>query len=111
MSTSAKEKEPGSSDAKACPWCERWCLKDAACHYVFSCGLDFNNVFHVGKGCGRTWCWVCCKKYCSQYHDPVTGQRLPTAKDHHDASCCTREPGYKKEDYCPGGHNPHCGTR
>ena len=103
-------KEPGSTDAKQCPWCQRWCLKDAACDYVFSCGMDFNNKFHVGAGCGRTWCWVCCKKYCHIYHNATTGEKLPTAKDHHD-DCCKASPGFKQEDYCPGGHNPHCAKR
>ena len=109
MSTDPKD-ATASKDAKCCPWCQRWCLKDNACDYVFSCGLDEKNVFHVGKGCGRTWCWTCEKKYCSQYHDPATGQRLPTAKDNHD-ECCRQESGFSQEDYCPGGHNGHCGKR
>jgi hypothetical protein len=103
--------ETGSTDAKQCPWCQRWCLKDGACDYVFSCGMDFKNKFHIGAGCGRTWCWVCCKKYCHSYHNPTTGVKLPTAKNNHNANCCSSEPGFKKEDYCPGGHNPHCAKR
>ena len=104
-------KESGSTDAKQCPWCQRWCLKDAACDYVFSCGMDFKNKFHVGAGCGHTWCWVCCKKYCHLYHNATTGDKLPTAKDHHDAHCCKASPGFVQDDYCPGGHNPHCAKR
>jgi hypothetical protein len=41
----------------------------------------------------------------------VTGVKLPTAKDNHDASCCRAEEGFKEEDYCPGGHSAHCGRR
>ena len=29
-----------STDAKQCPWCERWALKDTACNYIFACGLQ-----------------------------------------------------------------------
>ena len=103
--------EPGSTDAKQCPWCARWALKDAACDYVFSCGLDLGGKFHVGAGCGRTWCWTCGKKYCSQYTDPTTGQRLQDAKDRHDPFCCKAEAGFKQEYYCEGGHSSHCAKR
>lgn len=100
-----------SDVAKQCPWCERWCLKDNACDYVFACGLDCEGTFHVGSGCGRTWCWACGKKYCSPYYDAVTGQRLREAKDHHDQVCCTAEEGFYREDYCGGGHSGHCAKR
>lgn len=103
--------ENGSADAKQCPWCQRWCLKDNACDYIFSCGLDVKHGFVVGAGCGRTWCWQCGKKYCSQYNDPKTGAKLPSAKDHHDGQCCRKEERFKEEDYCPGGHSGHCGKR
>ena len=103
--------ESGSQDAKQCPWCARWCLKDSACDYVFSCGLDFRGKFHVGMGCGRTWCWRCGKKFCSQYHDPATGQRLAGAKDNHSATCCSAEEGFKQSEYCGGGCSSHCGAR
>lgn len=101
----------GSDIAKQCPWCQRWCLKDNACSYIFACGLDANNKFHIGLGCGRSWCWDCGKKYCSVYYDPATGQRLSTAKDHHNAQCCRQEAGFREEDYCGGGHSTHCGRR
>ena len=100
----------GLEDAKQCPWCTRWCLKDAACAYVFACGLETTGKFHVNKGCGKSWCWTCGKKYCGQYHDPVTGHKLATAKDSHD-TCCKEEAGFKEEDYCPGGHSGHCAQR
>jgi hypothetical protein len=100
-----------SDDAKQCPWCARWCLKDMACNYIFACGLDAGRGFVVGSGCGRSWCWECGKKFCGQYHDPATGRRTETARDNHDAGCCVKEAGYKREDYCVGGHNSHCGPR
>ena len=37
--------EDGSTNAKQCPWCNRWCLKDAACDYIFACGLDTRDGF------------------------------------------------------------------
>ena len=94
-----------------CPWCERWALKDDACSYVFSCGLDLRGKFHVGAGCGRTWCWDCGKKYCGQYSNPATGQKLPGAKDNHDAFCCKRSPGFVEAEFCGGGHSSHCARR
>lgn len=97
-------------DAKKCPWCERWCLKDDACNYIFACGLDSKGGFIIGAGCGRSWCWMCGMKFCSVYINPVTGQKLVGAKDVH-TNCCINEPGFVKELYCPGGHNSHCEAR
>jgi len=99
------------NDAKQCPWCSRWCLKDDACNYIFACGLELNGKFIIGAGCGRSWCWKCEKKFCSVYYDHKSGLRVPEARDFHDSHCCPREPGYKKEDYCSGGHNSHCEPR
>lgn len=100
------------SDAKQCPWCERWCLKDAACNYIFACGLQTNsNLFVVGTGCGRSWCWECGKKFCNVYIDPNTGVKTQVAKEFHDAHCCMQETGFIKKDYCAGGHNSHCPKR
>jgi hypothetical protein len=100
-----------TANGKQCPWCGRWCLKDDACSYVFACGLEDTGVFHVGLGCGRSWCWTCGKKYCSPYYDVITGVRCPDARDHHDAACCLAEPGFVAAEYCMGGHNPHCAPR
>ena len=107
----------GKDDAKMCPWCERWCLKDDACNYIFACGLPAdstlgsNNGFYVGAGCGRSWCWECGKKFCTPYIHPETGKKTPGAKEWHTATCCSEEPGFDKTTYCPGGHNSHCDTR
>jgi len=100
-----------ASDAKQCPWCQRWALKDAACNYIFACGLATKGKFVIGAGCGKPWCWQCGKKFCGQYIDAATGEKIPGARENHDASCCKNEPGFKQEDYCPGGHNSHCGHR
>jgi hypothetical protein len=101
----------GKEDAKMCPWCERWCLKDDACNYIFACGLDTKLGFIKGQGCGKSWCWGCGKKFCGQYYDPLTGQKLPGAKDNHDAKCCVLEQGFKKEEFCGGGCSSHCAKR
>ena len=100
-----------SSDAKQCPWCQRWALKDNACAYIFSCGLDEKKGFVVGAGCGKTWCWGCGLKFCGQYHDAATGAKFPGAKDNHDSECCAKEVGFKKEEFCAGGCSSHCGKR
>jgi hypothetical protein len=99
------------NDAKQCPWCARWCLKDDACNYIFACGLTMNGIFIVGAGCGRSWCWRCEKKFCSLYYNPETGSKSLTAREFHDTQCCLKEPNYKKDEYCPGGHNSHCEKR
>ena len=96
-------------DAKQCPWCNRWCLKDNACNYIFACGLQDNGVFLNGAGCGRSWCWLCGKKFCTQHYSE-TGQKLNNKTDH-NAECCKKELNFKQEDYCCGGHNSHCEKR
>lgn len=102
------------NDAKQCPWCQRWCLKDAACNYIFACGLEDKGVFNIGAGCGRSWCWECGKKFCSVYYNPQTGIKSPSARENHDSECCKGEQveqGFKQDNYCPGGHNSHCDKR
>lgn len=103
--------QPAFTDARQCPWCTRWVLKDAACNFCFACGLDDKGVFHVGAGCGRSFCFLCGKRLCTPHHDMWTGERLPTARDNHDEACCVREAGFVEVDYCEGGHNSHCGPR
>jgi hypothetical protein len=98
------------NDAKQCPWCQRWCLKDDACNYIFACGLESTNKFRIGQGCGRSWCWQCGKKLCGLYYN-VDGSKALSAKESHNSMCCQAEPGFKQDDYCPGGHNSHCETR
>ena len=98
-------------DAKQCPWCARWALKDAACNYIFACGLETGTgKFVIGAGCGRSWCWECGKKFCKIYIDPITGLKCGDRKENHDG-CCKGEAGFVEDDYCPGGHNSHCGKR
>ena len=101
-----------SNDAKQCPWCERWCLKDNACNYIFACGLQSEkSKFEVGTGCGRSWCWECGKKFCGQYIDVSTGRKTPNARENHNKECCIQEKGFQQSEYCPGGHNSHCEKR
>lgn len=97
-------------DAKQCPWCARWCLKDSNCAYIFSCGLTDKGVFRVGEGCGRSWCWTCGLKYCGRYHDEVTGKKLASAKDVHGA-CCEASEDFCAASFCAGGHSSHCAPR
>ena len=101
-----------SNDAKQCPWCARWCLKDAACNYIFACGLQTGRGgFVVGTGCGRSWCWECGKKFCGQYIDPATGKKTRDAREQHTKECCRVEQGFNQDDYCRGAHNSHCDER
>jgi len=100
-----------STNAKQCPWCARWCLKDDACNYIFACGLQAVGGFMLDGGCGRSWCWQCGKKFCGIYIDPSSGTKMVDARESHDARCCTNESGFQRDDYCPGGHNSHCALR
>ncbi len=108
MSLDAKSLDAKSLDAKQCPWCLRYCLKDSNCNYIFACGLDLNNVFHVGQGCGRAWCYECGKKFCGRLYDEQ-GRKIGTRTEHD--RCCFLEPGFSQSEYCPGGHNSHCKKR
>lgn len=45
------------NDAKQCPTCKEWRLKDNACNYV-TCN---NNHQNVKCKCNVPWCWKCCK--------------------------------------------------
>lgn len=98
--------------AKKCPWCKRYVMKDDNCDYIFACGLDEHGVFHVGKGCGRAFCWKCADvegkgRVCGQQIDPLTGQKLLGYREHHDTECCTKEEGFVQSEYCSGGDNQH----
>jgi len=95
-------------DGIECPFCGIGFVKDNNCMYV-TCGLG--NVFRVGYGCGRSFCFQCGKKFCGQHYDPETGLLALTYRDTHDAVCCTKEPDFSKDTYCPGGHNSHCSKR
>jgi hypothetical protein len=97
-------------DAKQCPWCSRWCLKDEACNYIFACGLISTGEFKIGSGCGRSWCWHCGKKFCSKHYDEILGIKI-SKRIHHDKNCCRSEKDFKESDYCCGGHNSHCEKR
>lgn len=97
-------------DSKQCPWCERWCLKDDACNYIFACGLQTKGGFIIGAGCGRSWCWLCGKKFCTPHYNPETGKKISN-KTSHDRNCCRLEVGFNEKDYCCGGHNSHCEKR
>lgn len=97
-------------DPKQCPWCQRWCLKDDKCNYIFACGLEANGKFIIGAGCGSSWCWQCGKKFCGPYY-LSNGQKASTAKEMHDSHCCKKSSEFTQETFCEGGHNSHCEKR
>lgn len=112
QSTNTKffDKSQFPSDVMFCPHCGELFCKDERCSFVF-CGLGGDNVFRVGFGCGKSFCYTCGKKYCGQHYDAKTGERLPSFRDKHDATCCRIEKGFQMDDYCPGGHSAHCSVR
>lgn len=97
-------------DAKQCPWCKRWALNGGACAFIYACGLDANGKFHLGAGCGRSWCWDCGKKYCGWYMDPEDGRKSRAAREEH-AGCCASAPDFAEAEFCEGGHSAQCAPR
>ena len=96
--------------AQQCPWCDRWALNGGACSFIYACGLDAEGTFHVGAGCGRSWCWECGKKYCGWYLNPADGHRVEIRRETH-GNCCQYEPGFTPDAYCAGGHSVQCAAR
>ena len=95
-----------SSDAKECPWCARWSLKDERCNYVV-CGRPEIGQFLLGAGCGRAWCFECGNKLCGRMFCEETGELLNADEDHNhmgdpEATADCSQPGF-----CLGGHNSH----
>lgn len=104
------------TDAKQCPWCSRWALKDEACNWV-CCGLVRDettraDAFMHGMGCGRQWCFHCGKRLCTLLYSP-DGPDAPRLSGHvnHTHACCSAEAAAHGVEYgthyCPGGHNSH----
>jgi hypothetical protein len=91
-------------DARRCPWCGRWALKDDACNWV-TCGLSCEG-FVVGAGCGHQFCFLCQGKLCGLLYDADTGLQNPGVPTVHSAECCTLD-STNQGPICPGGHNSH----
>ena len=97
-------------DVMFCPHCGEMMCKDDRCSFVY-CGLGGDDVFRVGFGCGKAFCYTCGKKYCGQHYDAQNGQKLPAFRENHDARCCASEPGFQQAEYCCGGHSKYCNVR
>lgn len=101
-----------SQDAKQCPHCNRWALKqEKSCNFIFACGLSSSNIFVKDSGCGKSWCFECGKKFCGQYIDLVTCKKSKSAIEEHTSECCPKDTLFSKELYCSGGHDSHCKKR
>lgn len=100
-----------------CPWCDRWCLKDDNCMYIFACGLDYRGVFHPDSGCGNSFCFQCGLKYCGPYYTSGVSQnqkkyeKHANARDTHDSKCCIKSSSFCPLQFCAGGHSSHCPPR
>lgn len=99
-------------DARPCPWCGRWAMKDPACNWV-CCG-EFNDAemgvrgFRVGMGCGRQWCFRCGRPLCgAPRFDATTGAAAGGVSSNHTATCCEASDPSGAVVFCPGGHNSH----
>jgi len=98
-----------STDAKQCPWCGRWALKDAACNYVV-CGRSTRG-FVLNEGCAKAWCFECGGKLCGPpMYDLVTGRQLHANENHNHRLGSAEAIECGGEGYCPGGHNSHKGA-
>lgn len=110
-SSSAQTNVPGryrlplGDDAKECPHCGQYAMKDEHCNFVV-CGRDEHKRFQIGAGCGKPWCYQCGKKLCGQMYAKTTGValNLDERHDHHSPATIAACSG---TDYCPGGHNSH----
>lgn len=95
-----------AADAKQCPWCDRWALKDAACNYVV-CGRGTRG-FLPSAGCGRAWCFQCGGRLCGPpMYEPSTGRQLHANETHDHPPGSAEAIECDGEGYCPGGHNSH----
>mgnify|MGYP002828003512 FL=1 len=93
-------------DAKACPWCGRYALKDDACNYVV-CGRG-ERGFQLHCGCARAWCFQCGKKLCGPpMYDLNSGVQLHANEDHDHPEGSQEAKECSGVEYCPGGHNSH----
>ncbi len=110
VATKFFDKSQFPSDVMFCPHCGEMFCKDDRCSFVY-CGLGGEDVFRVGFGCGRSFCYTCGKKYCGEHYDATNGQRLASFRENHDAVCCTLEAGFQQNEYCGGGHSTHCSRR
>ena len=97
--------ETESQDAKVCPWCARWCLKDSHCNYVV-CGREMRDGFRAGMGCGHAFCFECGKKLCGRMYSEAGALLNPNEDHDHGHTPTTADPCAGPE-YCPGGHNAH----
>lgn len=104
------DKSQFPSDVMFCPHCNELFCKDNKCSFVY-CGFGGDGIFHVGYGCGKSFCYTCGKKYCGQHYDSQTGKRLSSYRDVHNADCCRQEQGFQMSEYCCGGHSSHCDKR
>jgi hypothetical protein len=99
-------KKKMTTDAKQCPWCSRWALKDDACNWV-TCGLIATGFVPMG-GCGHQFCFLCAKKLCGRLFDENTGTAFPGVPTQHTHTCCLANiVDASVDDICPGGHNSH----
>ena len=96
-----------ANDAKQCPWCMRWHLKDSRCNYVV-CGREMRGAFRVGMGCGRAFCFACGKKLCGRMYSEE-GALLNANEDHDHGHEPSAEDPCHGPEYCPGGHDAHKG--
>jgi len=94
------------TDAKQCPWCERWSLKDDRCNYVV-CGRPEVGVFVLGVGCGRAWCFDCGLKLCGRMYCEETGELLDPNEDHNHGHDPSAQTACSQPGFCLGGHNSH----
>jgi hypothetical protein len=94
-------------DAKQCPHCTRWCLKDTNCNYVV-CGRTSIGVFAWGQGCGRPFCFECGGKLCGLVYDHNNRDKPPSQdEDHNHYTDVVAQAICSSEGFCRGGHNSH----
>lgn len=82
---------------KKCPHCnyKEMCTNNYKMSYVI-CGYMNENTGYDWNGCGKDWCYTCCKKLCKTWSDDKLyeiGNRT------HNNICCYQKAKNNNEDY------------
>ena len=78
---------------KSCPHCKKKFVGSNKTNYVI-CGYNYNG--YDWKGCGRDWCFKCCKKLCKSWNHDLL---YILYNRFHDHQCCKKYALYHQESY------------
>lgn len=89
---------------KKCPHCSHVLNMPENTNYVI-CGYHNQNIGYDWNGCGKDWCFHCCKMLCKSWIPDLLNLKMNRV---HDDECCSKhaiENGFKYPDnYCQCNH-------